>query len=123
MKALVVDDEAVVRDFLVRFLSLKDFAINARGAEDGFKAIELAKKEKFDIFFIDVRMSKINGIETLKELKKISPEGKFVMMSGYAVDDLLGEAQKQHGVIAALTKPFDIEELKKLVSDIRSGKK
>lgn len=120
LKALIVDDELVIRDFLARFLGLKDIAIEAKAAEDGLKAIELAQKEKFDIFFIDMRMSKLNGLETLKELRKISPRAKHVMITGYAVDDLLEEALGEPGVVAALRKPFDIDELKRVLGKIRA---
>lgn len=123
LKVLVVDDEAVVRDFLVRFLGLKDFAIEAKSAEDSFRALEMAKKERFDIFFVDVRMPKMSGLDTLKELRKVSPDGKFVMMTGYAVDDLVGLAQKELGAVASLRKPFNIEEVKALLNKICQDKK
>lgn len=117
-KALVVDDEAVVRDFLVRFLGLKDFAVEAKSAEDSFNALEMAKKERFDIFFVDVRMPKMSGLDTLKELRRISPDSKFVMMTGYAVDDLAGLAHRELGAVASLRKPFNIEEVKALMNKI-----
>lgn len=113
-KVLIVDDEAVVRDFLFRVFSLK--GLHAKTAEDGEKAVKMAKDEQFDVFFLDVMMPGINGLETLRELKKISPSGKYVMMTGYAVDDILKQASCE-GACASIKKPFDIKQ----VTDIIDG--
>lgn len=107
-KILVVDDEKVVRDFLTRFLKLKSLEVET--AESGFAAIKLAEKEKFDLVFLDVRMPKIDGLQTFRRLKKLTPGSKYIMMTGYAVDDLLEQA-KNEGAIVSLKKPFDIDEL------------
>lgn len=111
IKILVVDDEKIVRDFLTQLLSNTDISVKA--AENGFKGIEMFKKEKFDLVFLDVRMPGIEGLETFRELKKINPAAKFIMMTGYAVDDILEEAKKE-GVTYALKKPFDIGQIKKI---------
>jgi len=105
IRILVVDDERVVRDFLARILTLHGAYIKT--AEDGPQAIEAVKREEFDLAFLDIRMPQMNGVETLKELKKINAGLKFVMMTGYSVDGLLEEA-KQEGVVNYLKKPFDI---------------
>ena len=62
LKVLVVDDEKVIRDFLSRFLSLQ--LAQVKTASDGEAAIELAKTEEFDLVFLDIRMPKMNGLET-----------------------------------------------------------
>ena len=102
---LIVDDEKTVRDFLTRLVSLK--GLTSKAAESGFEAIEMMNREVFDFVFLDVRMPKINGVQTLKELKKINPGAKYVMMTGYSVDNLLEEAQKEE-ILASIKKPFDI---------------
>ncbi|MCM8800540.1 MAG: response regulator [Candidatus Omnitrophica bacterium] len=108
IKVLVVDDEKVVRDFLIRLLSLENLEVKT--AEDGFSALEQAKKESFDLVFLDVRMPKMDGVQTLIELRKINPQARYVMMTGYAVDDLLEKAMKE-GAFASLKKPFDINQM------------
>lgn len=117
IKVLIVDDEKVVRDFLVRLLSLQSLEVKA--VEDGFKAIEAAEGESFDLVFLDARMPKMNGLEVFKELKKINPGSKYVMMTGYAIDDLLEQANKE-GAIISLKKPFEIEEILALVKTVSS---
>jgi DNA-binding NtrC family response regulator len=113
---LIVDDESVVSDFLVKLLLLE--GVQAKSVDDAYKALEAIKKEKFDFIFLDVRMPKLNGIDALREIKKVDPAAKIVMMTGYAVDALLEEA-KQEGAIAALKKPFEIKEIIKLMQEYK----
>jgi len=114
-KILIVDDEEVVRLFLERFFRLKGFEVGL--AESGAKAIEKMRGEVFDLVFLDVRMPQMNGLEALRELKKIAPSTKIVMMTGYAVDDLLKEAQ-QSGACASIKKPFDMNQLAALLEGV-----
>jgi len=114
IKVLIVDDEEVVRDFLSRLLTSKGIEIKA--VDSGSKAIESVKEEKFDITFLDARMPNMNGLETFRELKKINPDAKYVMMTGYAVDDLLKEAEKE-GAAFSIKKPFDINQVNSLVEE------
>ena len=114
MKALIVDDEKIILDFLVRYLKVED--IEAKVAEDGQKAIALAQEESFDLIFIDVRMPRMDGVQVLKELKKTIPDTqRYIMMTGYAVENLLEEA-KQEGVALSIRKPFDMQELGNLIA-------
>lgn len=118
-KVLVVDDEKEVRDFLIRLLSLR--GLHVKAVEDGYKAIEIFKQEKFDVVFLDVRMPHLNGVEALRELKKYNPSAKYVMITGYAVNDLLEEAREE-GAFTSIRKPFDIDEIIAVVQDYNFGK-
>jgi len=112
---LVVDDEEVVRDFLERFFRLKGLEVAV--AENGEKAVESMRAKASDIVFLDVRMPQMNGMEALREIKKIAPSAKFVMMTGYAVDDILKESRKE-GAIASIKKPFDMTQLSALIEGL-----
>jgi len=112
MKILVVDDEQIVRDFLARFLALKSAVVKL--AVDGLGAIEAAKQERFDMVFLDVKMPQMNGLETFRELKKIDPAAKYIMMTGYAVDELLQKA-RQEGASHSINKPFDIQQISSII--------
>ncbi len=120
MRALIVDDEKIIRDFFSRLLSLQ--GVDVVLAEDGYKAVELAKETNFDIYFIDVRMPGINGLETFRKIKESRPDAVVVMMTGYAVEEVLAEAQKE-GAFSALHKPFDISEIKGILDKVLSEKK
>lgn len=119
MKVLVVDDDKIILDFMVRFLTRLNFEV--RSVEDGYKAMALAHEEKFDLAFLDMRMPGMNGVETLKALKKINPKTAYIVMTGYAVEDLLQEATKE-GAILTLKKPFDIAPLAEFLKEF-AGKK
>ena len=112
IKVLVVDDEKIIRDFFGRLLSLQGLEVIE--AEDGYKASELAKGNKFDLYFIDVRMPGMDGLETFRQIRQIHPEALVVMMTGYALDNILEQAQKE-GASGSIRKPFAIGEIKGIV--------
>jgi CheY-like chemotaxis protein len=118
-KILVVDDEKIVRDFLSRLLTLEDMEVKV--AEAGAQAIAMVREEKFDIVFIDARMPQMDGLETLKELKNISPGSKYVMMTGYSMDTLL-EKTGNEKIEAFIKKPFEINEIVGILEDCAQEK-
>jgi DNA-binding NtrC family response regulator len=65
-------------------------------------------------------MPGINGVETFKEIKRVRPEIAVVMMTAYAVEDLIGEALRE-GAYGVLYKPFDMERMIGLLEGIRGG--
>lgn len=107
LKALIIDDEKVVRDFLVRFLQLK--GLQAKAAESGNKAVEFARKEKFNIIFLEISIPN-DGIQIIKTLKKINPQARCVAMTANPKDEILEEARKE-GISVCLKKPFDLAEI------------
>ena len=115
LKILIVDDEDSLRFSLASILELEGYEVKT--AEDGYKAIELAKKENFDILFSDIRMPGITGNETFKEIKKIKPDIIGVMMTAYALNDLIIDALNT-GAFACLSKPFEIETVLSTIKDI-----
>lgn len=108
-KVLVVDDEEVIRGFLSRFLSLEGFDVKV--AQDGLEAIEIASQAQFEIIFLDLKMPKMDGVETFRELKKIAPNAKYIMMTGYSLGDLLSKLDEDARLETFITKPFDINEI------------
>lgn len=117
LRALIVDDEKVVRDFLVKFLRMEDVeSVQSQDASSALRAMET--EERFDMVFLDVRMPSMDGVELFRRLKKIDANSNYIMMTGYAVDDMLKTAERE-GAIASLKKPFDLEEIKKIITRIR----
>ncbi|MBU1998945.1 MAG: response regulator [Candidatus Omnitrophica bacterium] len=121
LKALIVDDELAVRLFLERYLKLLNLEVVS--VDNGLNAIEEVKKANFDIIFLDIRMPKINGLQTYMEIKKIRPElSGFFFMTGYAFDNNISEITRESG-IPILKKPFeDLESLKVQILDIVNKK-
>ncbi|MFA5260280.1 MAG: response regulator [Candidatus Omnitrophota bacterium] len=114
---LVVDDEESIRTLLVRFLSKMHYAT---GAGTGEQAVELARQQKFDVVFLDMKMPGMDGLDTLRALKKIHPSDCVVIITGYAEDERLSAALKE-GAITCLKKPFHIEEIKNIITQNVDG--
>ncbi|NQW22236.1 MAG: response regulator [SAR202 cluster bacterium] len=112
---LIVDDDIGIRFTLEGIID--DEGYKVRGTEDGYQAIELAKEITFQWVFMDIRMPGINGVETYLEIKKISPESKVVMMTGFSVEELVKQALDE-GVYAVLYKPLPVEQVLEI---LRSG--
>ena len=108
-KILVVDDEPSQRKMLKANLSLDGYQVFE--AEDGQEAISRVADEYYDLILMDNRMSNIDGIEALREIKKISPGIPVIIMTAYASVETAVEAL-QSGAHDYLTKPLDIEELR-----------
>jgi len=108
-KILVADDERSMREFLEIMLTKEGYEVQT--AANGRDALALVEKELFDLAILDIRMGKIDGIETLGHIKEISPETVVLMITAYASTDTAIQAMKQ-GAYDYVTKPFKIEEIK-----------
>ncbi len=108
-KILVVDDEPSQRKMLQANLSLDGYEVLE--AEDGSTAIARVSEEFFDLILMDNRMSQMDGIEALREIKKISPGIPVIIITAYASVETAIEAL-QAGAHDYLTKPLDIDELR-----------
>ncbi len=108
-KILVVDDEPSQRKMLQANLSLDGYEVYE--ADDGKTAISRVSEEFFDLILMDNRMSQLDGIEALKQIKKISPGIPVIIITAYASVETAVEAL-QSGAHDYLTKPLDIDELR-----------
>lgn len=115
---LIVDDEMGMRETLLDILA--DMGYHTVIAVDGHEAIQKAKENAFDVIFMDVRMPGINGVDALKEIKKIHPETAVVLMTAYAIDDRIKEAERK-GAYSVLDKPLDVETIISLIEEVKKG--
>ena len=114
-KVLVVDDNKEFCQNIVDILELKGY--EALAAYDGYKALELVKEDGFDLVLMDIRMPAMDGVATFKKLKEIAPDTPVIMVTAYAVEDLIREALKE-GAFASLKKPLDFDELFDLIEQV-----
>ena len=111
---LVVDDTEIIRDLLVDVLRNDGYQVDK--ASDGKEAVEMVMKKHYDLVFTDMHMPRQNGLITARKVREMSPKTLVVMTDSYP--DKLGEAAHKEGVIATICKPFDLTELRSLISKI-----
>ncbi len=107
-RILVVDDNVDYCEGIIDFLEMEGF--DAVGVHDGFKALETIEEEEFDMVLMDVRMPGMDGVETFRKIKKISPGTPTILMTAFAVESRIREALRG-GVFGAFQKPVDNERL------------
>jgi DNA-binding NtrC family response regulator len=107
-KVLVVDDEL---DFLETIVKrLKKRGVHAMGIDSGIKALKLLEDESFDVVILDVKMPGMDGIETLREMKRKLPLMEVIMLTGHASVES-GMQGIQLGAFDYVMKPADLDEL------------
>jgi two-component system response regulator HydG len=111
-KILVVDDEQSHRTMLKAVLSKEGFEVSE--VDDGTSAVKAVENDTFDLVLMDIRMTDMDGIEAITEIKKFSPSIPVIMMTAYASVKTAVEALKS-GAYDYLTKPLDMDELKILI--------
>ena len=109
---LIVDDDTSHRRMLEAVLNGEGYAVTH--ASDGMVAVEAVSEKFYDLILMDIRMSRMDGIEALHRIKEISPGIPVIIMTAYAAVDTAVGALKS-GAFDYLTKPLDIDELKILV--------
>jgi len=115
-RILIVDDNESLSKSMLFVLKRRGFT--AATARDGLEALNVLKKKSFDIIFLDIKMSGLNGVETFKKIKKISSTCKVVMMTAYALDELVQDALEE-GAYGILYKPLDMEEAIQMIEEVR----
>lgn len=111
-KILIVDDERIVRESLFHWF--EDEGYEVKIAESGETAIEVLKKEKFDIALVDLKMPGISGLDVLKYIKKTDQEAIVIIATAFASVSSAIAALKE-GAYDYVTKPVDPDELSHLV--------
>jgi two-component system response regulator PilR (NtrC family) len=89
-RVLIVDDERSMRELLS--IVLRRDGYDVLTAEDGASAVELLKQQRFDILITDIRMPQMNGVDLLREAKKIAPDIVSIVMTAFASTDTAVEA-------------------------------
>lgn len=112
---LIVDDDASLCKTTSFILEREGYAVMTAG--DGQEAIERVKEQNFDIVLMDIKMPGMDGVEAYKRIKRIRPETKTIMMTGYAVDDLIRDALEE-GAHSAVNKPLDMDWILNLLNEI-----
>ncbi len=114
---LVVDDEQSI--CLLLHDVLDRFGHQVSTCQDGGAALKLAAERSFDLVFLDIRMPGMGGVELLKQLHERHPDTTYVMITGYAHNEIVDESLRS-GASACLCKPFSLSQVMKLLQEITS---
>jgi CheY-like chemotaxis protein len=114
-QALIVDDSSTVRSVIRKVLQASRFRFITEEAEEGGAAIEKAKKQRYNIVFLDCHMPGLDGFATLSGLKQIMPDSKVVMITGTR-DMRIEDRAHAEGASDFLYKPFFAKDIDAVLS-------
>ena len=112
---LVVDDEAAIRESLKDWLMEDGYGVAL--AADGKTAVAMVEGSQYDVILLDLKMPGMDGLETMRCIKEISPDSEILMMTAYASVDTAVQAMKE-GAFDYLVKPFDPDEVELQIKKI-----
>ena len=113
---LIIDDEKAVRSSTARLLELVGYTVLE--AEDGAEGLAIFETERsrIDLVLLDLSMPRMSGKETLSRIRRIEPDAKVVIITGYSSGEELIE-----GAAAVVHKPFSVKELTGAIREAVSG--
>lgn len=113
IKVLIVDDEETVGIGMAEIL--KDAGFDANYVTSGREALDSMEESPEALVFMDMMMPGLNGLETFREIRKIEPEVKVVLFTGYFrdVDAAIYEGVKEGMIDVSIRKPFFADEIVK----------
>lgn len=121
LSVLIVDDEAGLRNALLRFLGRR--GIQARGVGEGREALDILRHETFDVIISDVRMPGMGGREFLDQLRRDHPElvPRLILSTGDSFAPETAALLKEAGV-PTLIKPFDFTTLEQGIRKVAASR-
>lgn len=120
IRILVVDDESVVRDGVVTILSFQTDMKVVGEAENGIKAVEIARQTKPDVVLLDLVMPKQGGLESIPKIKNVSPDSSILVLTSFDESDLVYQSIKA-GALGFLLKDATRVQLLQAIRDVAKG--
>ncbi|MBU0491503.1 MAG: response regulator [Chloroflexi bacterium] len=118
---LIVDDNVSLCQTMSLILRRQGYTVAT--AHDGPEAIGRVQDRPFDLILMDIKMPLMNGVETYQRIKAIRPEAVVLLMTAYAVEDLVQQALAE-GAYGIVYKPLDIERVLAIIKEaqqVRQG--
>ena len=119
-RILIVDDAGPVVVLCVNVLQALGYAV--KGANRGETAVELLRKERFDLMILDYKMPGMTGFDVYQQAKALYPDLAVVLVTGHGSPDVVSEANRM-GFDSILLKPFTSEELRGTVEKVLTDRK
>jgi len=123
-RVLFMDDEKIIRDLAVALL--QRFGLEADCAVDGAEAIERYRAAQvagkpFDLVIMDLTIpGGMGGLAAVGELKKLDPDVKAVVSSGYSSDPVMAN-YRAHGFVGMVAKPYEVNEFARVLREVLGG--
>jgi two-component system NarL family response regulator len=117
---IIADDHALLREGLVKILSLESDIIIVGEATDGAQAIELAQNTDVDVILMDINMPNVNGITATREIKAMKPNVSIIALTIHDQEDYLFELIRC-GISGYVLKDVSPDELVKTIRGVASG--
>jgi two-component system response regulator (stage 0 sporulation protein F) len=114
-RILIVDDAGSVVVLCVNVLQALGYAV--KGANGGEAAMEMLRKESFDLMVLDYKMPGMSGFEVFEQVRPLHPNMAVVLITGHGTPDIMNEANRL-GFNAILLKPFTSDELRATVEKV-----
>lgn len=111
---LVVDDEPIARDNVAHVLAREGYAVET--AANGEEALARLAHRQFDCIVTDLKMDRMDGMQLIEAARRVAPDARIVVVTGYATVDTAVQALKT-GAVQYLSKPIDIAELRATVRE------
>jgi len=115
-RILIVDDAAFMRMMLKDIITKNGYEV-AGEAENGLKAVEMYKELKPDLVMMDITMPEMDGIQAVREIKKIDPQAKIIMCSAMGQQAMVIESI-QAGARDFIVKPFQAERIVEAIKKV-----
>ncbi|MBM4386232.1 MAG: sigma-54-dependent Fis family transcriptional regulator, partial [Deltaproteobacteria bacterium] len=120
VKILVVDDEEIMRESLKCWLEEDGYKVST--AESGFAALDVLAADKPDLIILDLKMPKMDGVETLKKIRQIDQKIPVIIVTAYASIETAIQTMKE-GAYDYLIKPFNPDEATILIRNVIAQQK
>lgn len=120
IRILIADDHAVVREGLRSLINTEPGMTVIGQAEDGHRALEMARSLQPDVILLDMVMPHKSGLEVIKILKEENPEVRILVLTSFSDDDMLFPAVKA-GALGYLLKNSSPQRLLAAIRDVHRG--
>lgn len=117
-RILIVDDAGPVVVLCVNVLQALGYAV--KGANSGEMAVDVLRKERFDMMVLDYKMPGLTGLEVFAQARALYPDLAVVLVTGHGTPEIVDEANRL-GFASILLKPFTSDELRSTVEKVLSG--
>ncbi|MBX7245251.1 MAG: sigma-54 dependent transcriptional regulator [Candidatus Sumerlaeaceae bacterium] len=108
-RILVADDEESMRFVLRQAMQKEGYEVDI--ATNGMEVVQKVRETHFDLVIMDIKMPQLDGLEALKEIKKVRPELIVVMATAHGTTQIALDAIKK-GAYDYFSKPFELDEMR-----------